>query len=74
MQNKKGDRFEKIRRFNIQYLAFVTFIVAYGTVINLEWIRFGKHAENLLHIPVILTIYLVVYERGYKWINQLMNK
>lgn len=60
-------RFDRIRKFNLYYLAFVSFVVGYGRIFSLDWLSFGKHPENILPIPVLLTLYLAVYERGYKW-------
>lgn len=59
--------YEKIRRFNLYYLAFVSFFVAYGRVLKLDWISLGKHPENSLPIPILLSLYLAFTEKGYKW-------
>ncbi len=72
MANLEGDiveapRFDKIRKFNLYYLAFVSFGVAYGRVFSLDWLSFGKHPENALPIPILLTLYLFIHERAYKW-------
>lgn len=70
--NLEGDivqvpRFDKIRKFNLYYLAFVSFVVGYGRIFSSGWMSFGKHPENILPIPILLTLYLIIYERGYKW-------
>jgi len=58
---------ERIRKFNLYYLAFVSFVVAYGRFFQLGGVTSGKHPENLLIIPILLTLYLIKYEKGYKW-------
>lgn len=63
----EAPRFDRIRKFNLYYLTFVSFVVGYGRIFSLDWLSFGKHPENILPIPVLLTLYLAVYERGYKW-------
>lgn len=58
---------ERIRKFNLYYLAFVSFVVAYGRFFQLGEVTSGKHPENLLVIPILLTLYLIKYEKGYAW-------
>lgn len=58
---------EKIRRFILYYLAFVSFVVAYGRIFSLGGVTIGRHAENLLFIPVLLTLYLGKQEMVWKW-------
>ena len=59
--------YEKIRRFNLYYIFFITFVVAFGKVFQNEVLSFGKHPEKCLHIPIILTLFLAFKERGYRW-------
>lgn len=59
--------FEKVRKFNIYYLAAVSFIVAFGRVFDFEYMSLGRHPQSLLPVPVILTLYLTIRERRYKW-------
>lgn len=58
---------ERIRKFNLYYLAFVSFVVAYGRFFQLGAVTSGRHPENLLIIPILLTLHLIRYEKGYKW-------
>lgn len=59
--------FEKIRKFNLYYLSFVTFVVAYGKVIVWSWFNIGQNPEILLPIPIFFTLYLAFNEKSYKW-------
>jgi O-antigen ligase len=58
---------ERIRKFNLYYLSFVSFVIAYGRFFQLGGITSGKHPENLLIIPILLTLYLIRHETGYNW-------
>lgn len=60
-------KYEKIRIFNIYVLLFVTFLVGYGKIFALEWVSLGKHPENFLPLPIVLTLYLAFKEKRYRW-------
>ncbi|MDT8318756.1 MAG: hypothetical protein RQ824_12330 [bacterium] len=42
------------------------FLIGYGRVFELEWGSLGKHPENFLPLPVVLTLYLAFKERRYR--------
>lgn len=60
-------RFGRIRKFNLYYLAFVSFVVGYGRIFSLDWMSFGKHPEKILPIVILSTLYLAIREKGYEW-------
>lgn len=64
---QKNDLNENIRTFNIYFLLFVTFLVGYGRVFEVEWGSLGKHPENFLPLPIVLTLYLAFKGKRYQW-------
>jgi len=65
---------EKIRKFNIYYLSFVTFLVAFGRISIWDIGSLGKHPETFLPVCIITTLYLLIKEQKYPWPITLREK